>query len=146
MIVRESRLSPEYTTCPLTSLARGGDGSGESQCHTHPIIIYSPYSPVKLSMTGVLKLPGCPVHKAALTITEQLCPAAVQSEHTPDMLELTEQEPPQSETTSYEEVPQSLVGFSQVKVNVDKPMSVTTRLVGGGGGSVGVCVYRKLGN
>ena len=54
------------------------------------------------------------------------------------MLELTEQEPPQSETTSYEkEIPQLLVGSTQVIVNEDTPTSVTIMLVGGGGGPVG---------
>ncbi len=73
-----------------------------------------------------------------MTITEQLC-GAVQPEQTSDILELAEQEPPQSETTSYEkEVPQLLVGSLQVTVNVDTPTSVTITLVGGGGGPVGI--------
>ncbi len=73
----------------------------------------------------------------ALTITEQFC-GAVQPEQTPDVLELTEQEPPQSETTSYEKevVPQLLVGSTQVMVNVDTLTSVTITFVGGGSGPV----------
>ena len=98
---------------------------------------YSSHSPVKFSITGVLKLPDCPVHKAALTITEHIkfC-LAVQPKQTPDVLK---QEPPQSETTSYEkEVPQLLVGSVQVTVNEDTPTAVTITLVGGGGGPVGL--------
>ncbi len=100
---------------------------------------YSSHSPINFSITGALKFPVRRPHKSelALTITEQFC-GAVQPEQTPDVLELTEQEPPQSETTSYEkEVPQSLVGSTQVTVNEDTPTSVTITLVGGEGGPVG---------
>ncbi len=54
------------------------------------------------------------------------------------MLVETEQEPLQSETTSYEkEVPQLLVGSVQVTENEDTLTSVTITPVGGGGGPVG---------
>ncbi len=64
---------------------------------------------------------------------------AVQPEQTPDVLEMTEQEPPQSETTSYEkEDPQLLVGSSQVTENEDTTNSVTITSVSGGGAPVRV--------
>ncbi len=106
-----------------------------------PHSLYSTPSPVKFSITGVLKFPVRPPHKTelALTITEHFCPAAVQPEQTLGVLEMTEQEPPQSETTSYEkEVPQLPVGSIQVTENEDTPTSVTITSVGGGGAPVRV--------
>ncbi len=100
---------------------------------------YSCHSPVKFTITGVLKLPVRPLQKRklALTITEHVT-LVVQPEQTPEVLVRTEQEPPQPKTISYEKaVPQSVVGFIQFTVNEDKPSSVTVTSVGGSGGAVG---------
>ena len=105
--------------------------------HNATLTLYSTPSPIKFSITGVLKLPVRPLQELALTITEHFC-RAVQPEQTLDVLELIEQEPSQSEMNSYEkEVPQlSVVGFIQFTVNEDKPISVTVTSVGGRGGAV----------